>query len=163
MFLEQLKGVSMNKAETLEHLHSAKKAHVKWVQRAKALIEGLPIEKEAIPVDCTECKFGQWFYGEGQNLNAIPGMDCMDEMESLHFNLHDMYMKIFKVYFGEMNRSFFSKLFNMKKKVTENDKEIVREYYEQLLVISHQLIDVINRLERRLHAMNSDNFSESVA
>ena len=153
----------MNKAETLEHLHCAKKAHVKWVQRAKALIEGLPIEKEAIPVDCTECKFGQWFYGEGQNLNAIPGMDCMDEMESLHFNLHDMYMKIFKVYFGEMNRSFFSKLFNMKKKVSESDKEIAREYYEQLLEISHQLIDVINRLERRLHAMNSDIFSKSVA
>jgi hypothetical protein len=44
----------MNKAETLEHLHNAKKAHVKWVQRAKALIEGLPVEKEAIPVDCTD-------------------------------------------------------------------------------------------------------------
>jgi len=153
----------MNKAETLEHLHGAKKAHIKWVQRAKALIEGLPIEKDAIPVDCTECKFGQWFYEEGQNLNAIPGMDCLDEIESLHFNLHDMYMKIFKVYFGEMNRSFFSKLFNMKKKVSDNDKAIAREYYEQLLAISQQLIEVINRLERRLHAMNSDVFKESAA
>ena len=153
----------MNKAETVEHLHSAKKAHVKWVQRAKALIEGLPVEKEAIPVDCTECKFGQWFYGDGQNLNAIPSMDCLHEIETLHFNLHDMYMKIFKVYFGEMNRSFFSKLFNLKKTVTESDKEVARNYYEQLLAISHQLIEVIDKLERRLHAMSSDAFEESVA
>ncbi len=152
----------MNKAETVEHLHSAKKAHVKWVQRAKALIEGLPIEKEAIPVDCTECKFGQWFYGEGQNLKAIPGMDCLHEIETLHFDLHDMYMKIFKVYFGDMNRSFFSKLFNLKKTVSENDKEVARNYYDQLLDISHQLIEVIDRLERRLHAMSSDAFEESV-
>ena len=153
----------MNKAETVEHLHSAKKAHVKWVQRAKALIEGLPVEKEAIPVDCTECKFGQWFYGDGQNLNAIPGMDCLHEIETLHFNLHDMYMKIFKVYFGDMNRSFFSKLFNMKKSVSEHDRDIARDYYDQLLEISGQLLDVIDRLERRLHAMTADAFEESVA
>ena len=153
----------MNKSETVEHLHSAKKAHVKWVQRAKALIEGLPIEKDAIPVDCTECKFGQWFYGDGQNLNAIPGMDCLHEIETLHFNLHDMYMKIFKVYFGEMNRSFFSKLFNMKKKVSESDKEIAREYYNQLLDISNQLLEVIDKLERRLHAMTAEAFESNVA
>ena len=153
----------MNKAETVKQLHQAKKAHVKWVQRAKALIEGLPVEKDAIPVDCTECKFGQWFYGEGQNLNAIPGMDCLHDIETLHFALHDVYMKIFKVYFGEMNRSFFSKLFNMKKSVSERDKQVARDYYDQMLDISHQLLEVIDRLERRLHAMTSETFSESVA
>jgi len=153
----------MNKSETVAHLHSAKKAHVKWVQRAKALIEGLPIEKDAIPVDCTECKFGQWFYGDGQNLNAIPGMDCLKDIETLHFKLHDIYMKIFKVYFSEMNRSFFSKLFNMKKKITENDKEIVRDYYDQLLEVSHDLLEVIDKLERRLNAMTAGSFEEGVA
>jgi len=153
----------MKKSETVEHLHSAKKAHVKWVQRAKALIEGLPIEKDAIPVDCTECKFGQWFYGDGQNLNAIPGMECLRDIEDLHFKLHDIYMKIFKIYFGEMNRSFFSKLFNMKTKVTANDKEVARDYYDQLLETSHQLLSVIDRLERRLHAMTAGAFEESVA
>jgi hypothetical protein len=153
----------MNKAETVEQLHNAKKAHVKWVQRAKALIEGLPVEKESIPVDCTDCKFGQWFYGEGQNLNAIPGMDCLHEIETLHFNLHDIYMKIFKLYFGEMNRSFFSKLFNMKNKISDSDKEKAKEYYEQLLDVSHQLLAVIDRLERRLHAMSATAFEQSVS
>ncbi len=153
----------MNKSDTVAHLHDAKKAHVKWIQRAKALIEGLPVEKEAIPVDCTECKFGEWFYGDGQNLNAIPSMDCLHDIETLHFKLHDIYMKIFKVYFGDLNRSFFSKLFHFKQKVSEHDKEIAREYYDQLLEVSHNLLEVIDRLERRLHAMSANTFEESVA
>jgi hypothetical protein len=151
----------MDKTETLEHLHNAKKAHIKWVQRAKALIEGLPVEKEAIPVDCTECKFGQWFYGEGQNLNAIPGMECLQEIERLHFQLHDIYMKIFKVYFGDMNRSFFSKLFKIQKKLSDNDKEIAKAYYENLFSVSQELVSVIDKLERRLHAMSGGAFGES--
>ena len=90
-------------------------------------------------------------------------MDCLHEIETLHFNLHDMYMKIFKVYFGEMDRSFFSKLFNMKKKISDSDKDVAKKYYDQLLEISHQLIAVIDRLERRLHAMSADAFKESVS
>jgi len=148
----------MNKEETIEQLHSAKKAHIKWVQRAKALIEGIPVEKDAIPVDCTECKFGQWFYGEGQKLNAMPGMDILKEIETLHFNLHDVYMKIFKVYFGEVNRSFFSKIFSVKNKISESDKEIAKDYYQQLLIISNQLLETIDRLERRLLAIPASSF-----
>jgi hypothetical protein len=89
-------------------------------------------------------------------------MDCLHEIETLHFNLHDMYMKIFKVYFGDINRSFFSKLFNIKSKISESDKEMAKGYYDQLLDISHQLIAVIDRLERRLHAMSAAAFEESV-
>jgi len=149
----------MNKEETIEQLHSAKKAHVKWVQRAKALIEGIPVQKEAIPVDCTECKFGQWFYGEGQKLNAIPGMDVLKEIETLHFDLHETYMKIFKIYFGEVNRSFFSKIFNVKTKISDHDREIAKEYYDKLLAISKQLLETIDRLERRLNAIPSSSFA----
>ena len=67
----------MNNELTLDHLHAAKKAHISWVSKAKALIEGLPIEKNQIPVDCTACKFGEWFYSDAQSLKAIPGMDCL--------------------------------------------------------------------------------------
>jgi len=149
----------MTKEETIEQLQNAKKAHVKWVQRAKALIDGVPVQKEAIPVDCTECKFGQWFYGEGQKLNAIPGMDVLKEIETLHFDLHDTYLKIFKIYFGEVNRSFFSKIFNIKTKISDDDKEIAKEYYDKLLEISKQLLETIDRLERRLNAIPSSSFA----
>jgi hypothetical protein len=143
----------MDKEETLGHLSAAKKAHIKWVNRAKSLVEGLPVDKDAIPVDSTECKFGLWFYGEGQKLNAIPGMECLASIEKLHFQLHDIYMKIFKIYFGDADRSFFSKLFKMKHKVSDEDKQIARESFLSMENISKQLLEEIGKLERRLHAL----------
>ncbi|WP_345989759.1 CZB domain-containing protein [Sulfurimonas sp. HSL1-2] len=150
----------MDKAQTLEQLSAAKTAHIKWVNRAKALVGGLPVEKDAIPVDSTDCQFGQWFYGEGQKLHAIPGMDRLSTIETLHFTLHDTYLKIFGLYFGEMNRSFFSKLFNMKPKISDSDKALAKEYFQQLEGVSKQLLDEIGRLERRLNAMSAESFEE---
>ncbi len=141
------------KEETLIQLRNAKKAHIKWVHRARALTEGLPVEKDAIPMDSTECMFGQWFYGDGQALGVMPGMDCFKEIERKHEELHDAYLKIFKIYFGEMNRSIFSKIFNLKKKVSHNEHEIALEYFANLKSISEELLGQIEKLERRINAM----------
>ncbi len=148
----------MSKEETLTQLRNAKKAHVKWVQRARALTEGLPIEKEAIPMDSTECAFGQWFYGEGQKIGIMPGMECFKEIERKHSELHEVYLKIFKIYFGDMNRSFFSKLFNLKKKISEPEHDIAVEFFGQLKKISEELLLHIERLERRISAMAEADF-----
>ncbi len=144
------------KDDTLTQLRNAKKAHIKWVHRARALTEGLPVEKDAIPMDSTECIFGQWFYGEGQSLGLMPGMDCFKEIEYKHNDLHDAYLKIFKIYFGEMNRSFFSKLFNLKKTVSLHEQEIAVDYFAQLKAISEELLVQIEKLERRINAMSDD-------
>jgi hypothetical protein len=144
------------KDDTLTQLRNAKKAHIKWVHRARALTEGLPVEKDAIPMDSTECIFGQWFYGEGQSLGLMPGMDCFKEIEYKHNDLHDAYLKIFKIYFGEMNRSFFSKLFNLKKTVSPHEQEIAVDYFAQLKAISEELLVQIEKLERRINAMSDD-------
>lgn len=149
----------MNKEDTLLHLRNAKKAHITWVQRAHGLIEGLPIEKEQVPVGCTECKFGLWFYGEGQALGMIPNMDCLKEIEKLHFELHDVYMKIFKIYFSDEDRSFFSKFFGTRKKVTSINQEIAKDYYTQLKAVSEKLIEGIERLERRIFALQAGQFA----
>lgn len=148
----------MTKEETITHLRNAKKAHITWVHRAHALIEGLPVEKEQVPVSCTECNFGLWFYGEGQQLGMMPGMDCLKEIEMLHFELHDVYMKIFKIYFSEEDRSFLSKLFGTRKKVSELNQEVAKDYYNQLKSISDKLVSTIERLERRLFALPESSF-----
>jgi hypothetical protein len=148
----------MNKEETLTHLRNAKKAHITWVHRAHALIEGLPVEKEQVPVSCTDCKFGQWFYGEGQRLAMMPSMDCLKEIETLHFELHDMYMKIFKIYFSDEDRSFFSKFFGTRKKISQEQQDVAKTYYGELKTISEKLIITIERLERRLFALQEGSF-----
>lgn len=148
----------MQKEEALEQLRNAKKAHIAWVQRANALIEGLPVQESQVPVNCTECAFGRWFYGEGQRLNAIPGMDVLKEIEQHHFELHEVYLKIFSLYFKDTDRSFFSKLFGTKKKVSVEDQQKAQEHFVKLKAISEELIPDIERLERRVSALSESYF-----
>lgn len=150
----------MKKEDVLNHLRAAKAAHIKWVQKAKLLINGVDIKEEAIPMDSTECKFGKWFYSDGQILNALSNnpLECMQKIESLHFKLHDTYLSIFKIYFlQEKKNGFFSKLFGIKRKVTSQDEiQLAHDYYEKLEKISVELLDEINRLERRLVAVSDE-------
>ena len=156
----------MKKEEVLEHLRAAKTAHIKWVQKAKLLINGLDIDENAIPVDSTECAFGKWFYSDGQILNALSNnpLECMQHIESLHFNLHDIYLKIFRIYFSrEKKTGFFAKLFGVKRiDPSKTEKELAQEYYQDMERISHELLDEINRLERRMVAVSDEKIESLV-
>ena len=156
----------MKKEEVLEHLRAAKSAHIKWVQKAKLLINGVDIEKDAIPVDSTECKFGKWFYSDGQILNSLSNnpLECMQSIEKLHFTLHDKYLKIFNIYFSEEKKTgFFAKLFGFKKReITKTEHDLAETFYNEMEEISKQLLDEINRLERRLIAIPEEKIAQLV-
>jgi hypothetical protein len=154
----------MNKADILGHLRAAKAAHINWVQRAKLLISGFDVNEESIPVNSTECKFGKWFYGEGQLLQSIRNnpMDCMQKIEQLHFELHDVYLNIFKIYYDAGKKSFFSKLFGSKKKVSVEDQQKAQEYFKEMEAISKKLIEEINLMERRIAVISEKEIEELV-
>ena len=154
----------MNKEHVLEHLRAAKSAHIKWVQKAKLLINGIEVNENAIPVDSTECKFGQWFYSDGQILNALSNnpLECMTKIERLHFNLHDVYMNIFNIYFNKSKDGFFAKLFGKKKVLNEDEISKAAQYYDNLELISKELLEEINRLERRLLAVSEEKIKQLV-
>ncbi|MFK5938846.1 MAG: CZB domain-containing protein [Sulfurimonas sp.] len=149
----------MEKEEVVNHLRAAKAAHIKWVQKAKLLINGLKIEESAIPIDSTECKFGKWFYSDGQLLNSLANnpAEAMSSIETLHFKLHDEYLQIFNIYFNREKGGFFSKLFGLKRKiVTDLEAKVAKDHYNIMENISRELLDEINRLERRLIAVSED-------
>jgi len=150
----------MKKEEVINHLRAAKSAHIKWVQKAKLLINGVDVKEDAIPVDSTECKFGTWFYSDGQVLNELSNnpLECMQKIESLHSLLHDNYLKIYSIYFSEdTKKGFCSKIFAPKRKqLTEAETELAHEYYAKLEEISKELLEEINRLERRLIAVSDE-------
>jgi hypothetical protein len=148
----------MKKEDALKYLRDAKASHVKWVQRAKMLINGVEIEKDAIPVNSTECKFGIWFYDEGQKLNSLSNnpLECMTNIEKLHFELHDIYFHIFHIYFNKPKKGLLAKLFGQKKDVTAAELNMAKDYYAKLELVSEKLLDEINRLERRLIAVPDD-------
>ena len=153
----------MNKEEILTQLRVAKAAHISWVQRAKLLIEGFTINETSIPINSTECQFGQWFYSDGQRLNDIRNnpIESMQEIESLHFKLHDVYLHIYKVYYDLEKKGFFSKVFGKKKKVSDEDKLLAKKYYEEMDAISKELVKALNIMERRIGVVN-ENEIESI-
>ena len=150
----------MEKEDVINHLRAAKAAHIKWVQKAKLLINGLDIEEDAIPIDSTECKFGKWFYSDGQILNSLANnpAEAMGSIENLHFRLHDVYLQIFNIYFNKAKKlGFFSKIFGLKRKqVTDLESKVAFEHYHSMEQISKELLEEINRLERRLIAVSED-------
>lgn len=154
----------MDKEKVIEQLRAAKSAHIKWVQKAKLLISGIEVEKDAIPVNSTECQFGKWFYSDAQSLSALSNnpMECMASIEQLHFELHDVYMNIFAIYFSKPDEGFFSKIFGRKKKVTDDEAKLAQEYYSKLEDISKMLLDDINRLERRILAVSDEKIKELI-
>ena len=156
----------MKKDEILGHLRAAKSGHIKWVQKAKLLINGIDVQEDAIPVDSTECNFGKWFYADGQVLNALSNNppECMQAIEQFHFQLHDKYMQIFNLYFSkEKKGGFFAKLLGLKRKeLSDAETQMAHQYYDQLEKISHDLLDEINRLERRLIAVPEEKLSSLV-
>lgn len=156
----------MKKEEVLGHLRAAKAAHIKWVQKAKLLINGVDIDENAIPVDSTECAFGKWFYGDGQILNALSNnpLECMQHIEALHFNLHDIYLKIFSIYFVKDKKAgFFAKIFGVKKRgPSEEERDSAQRYYVEMAQVSQELLDEINRLERRLVAVSDEKIESLV-
>ncbi|WP_457743187.1 CZB domain-containing protein [Sulfurimonas sp.] len=157
----------MEKEEILGHLRSAKAAHIKWVQKAKLLINGIDINEDAIPIDSTECKFGKWFYSDGQILNSLSNnpLECMQSIEGLHCSLHDKYLQIFRIYFSEDKKvGFFAKLFGLKRKkvLSEEETKNAKHHYAEIENISKDLLDEINRLERRLVAVSEEKIKALV-
>ena len=156
----------MKKDEILKHLRVAKSAHAHWVQKAKLLTSGLKMDEDTIPINSTECPFGKWFYSDGQILNGLPNnpVESMQHIEALHSSLHDVYLKIFSIYFSEDKKvGFLAKLFGMKRlNPSESEQELAKRYCLEIEHVSQKLIDEINKLERRLISVSNERIEALV-
>lgn len=142
----------MDKVNIINRINEAKKSHIDWVLKAKMLIEGLEVSKDAIPVNATECGFGKWFYSDAQKVSAILGepMACMKNVEELHMSLHDIYLNIYKVYYSKDTRGFFSKLFAKEEKISPESHKLAMEYYKQLENVSKGLVQELDVMQHKI-------------
>jgi hypothetical protein len=143
----------MNKTNLLEQLRAAKSAHIQWRARAQALVSGLPLEGNAVPVLHTDCKFGKWYYGAGQVLSQLP---AFHEIDQTHEQLHLVYMQIFKLIFGNDDRSALSRLFGSKKKHETAKLESAKKLLPSLVAISKDLLTLIESLEKEVRNMSEE-------
>ena len=146
----------MEKKDALSMLQAAKSAHIQWRARAQALVAGIPVEKNQVPVIYTECKFGKWFYGPGQRLASLQSYQAIDEP---HQQLHMIYMKIFQHLFGDDERSMLGKIFGSKKKHRAEHTAQAQNLLPQLVSVSETLLEAVEILEKDIRHLSDEEFA----
>lgn len=140
----------MNKSDILEKIRAAKRSHVTWVKRARSLIDGVPVDKEKVPVMPTDCIFGQWYYGEGRQLSKLPSFQAIEDP---HNHLHETYTKIFRLLFGDSHPSFFARVLGLKYKPKKNDLDRANELFKELQAWSDIIIGRLEKLEEQIKSL----------
>lgn len=134
----------MEKRDILAQLRKAKSAHIRWRSYAQALINGIPLEADKVPVVHTDCEFGQWYFGPGQALSPLNGFS---EIAEPHEQLHAIYMEIFKHLFEPEKGSLFSRLIGRSRRNEAARTAAVQNLMEELLRVSERLLVAIEKVE----------------
>ena len=67
-------------------------------------------------------------------------------------------MNIYKIYYNTEPSGFFSKLFGRKRKISDDSKRLAGEYFNAMQEVSNELLQEINRMERRVVAIPEKEF-----
>jgi len=149
----------MNRKDALAMIQAAKSAHVQWRARAQALVAGIPMEKGQVPITYTDCKFGKWYYGVGQQLLVLESYRAIEEP---HEQLHLVYMEIFNHLFGDDGRPAMKKLFGSERKHRSENIAKARDLVPQLVSISETLLAEMGILEGQLRRMSDDDLADLI-
>ncbi len=146
------------KKETLKQLADAKIGHKKWMSYVQILIALGDIQSAnaEIPVNYTMCDFGVWYYGHGQLLNEY---DRFDEIEEIHQEVHDTYLKIYNLYKNPLKGSLLKSL----KKAEFNRQENAEKLAIVLKQHSKTLFEILNDMSDRLKKMSNEKLTEMIS
>ena len=147
----------MNQASILQHIADAKQAHISWIKRARHLVEGLPVNKEFIPLEATSCRFGKWLYSEGTLLRQVDSSNRLfNEIELKHNELHETYKNIYKIFFIiPSKKSLIQKIFSFNHHtISTNEQEKAQIYFKYLKRTSNELIAILSQLEKEIKILS---------
>jgi hypothetical protein len=145
------------KTEIITRLLDAKKAHRRWVSNAQILMQGIPVQNDQLPLNETECGFGEWYYGEGQ---ALRKYDVYKAIEAPHTALHNTYLQIFNLLFRKRKVSLFARLLGNKAEPTETELEEAKKLFSSLNTESQTIMEQLDALEDIILSMDDDTFSQ---
>jgi len=148
----------MTKNEILKNLNLARTAHLAWVRKAQLLVHSTDaISKNQLPLKANDCSFGNWFFNAGQVLFCIMSEKLVKGVENTHEELHNSYLKIFKIYFDQEENRLF---------ILERPKEIdpllqkkAEKELRNLENISEELIALLDRIESNFTQLDDDDLT----
>jgi hypothetical protein len=124
----------IDKEELLGVIRRAKSSHIRWRAYAQGMVSGIPVSEDRLPLKHTDCKFGQWYYGEGAQ--QLGHLDVFRDVEVPHEMLHAVYAQIHEIVANSgVTTEAHGKL-------------------EELIAISRTLLDQIEILEQEVGAMH---------
>jgi hypothetical protein len=142
---------AIDKRDALEKLRKAKGAHIKWRAYAQALVSGVAISDDNIPVEHTDCAFGKWYYGAGRqqlcHLASYEGINTPHEM------LHAIYKRIFDVLHSPPRRRGLRGLFSTRFSREAEQMERARYYMEEMVGVSETLLRALDILEQEIREL----------
>ncbi len=122
-----------NKEELLAVIRRAKSSHIRWRAYAQGLVSGVQVAEDRLPVKHTDCKFGQWYYGEGKQL--LGHLDIFKDVEAPHEMLHAVYGQIHELV------------------VNQGDTHSAHGKLDELIAISRTLLEQIEILEQEVNSI----------
>lgn len=147
-----------NKDKTIHNLHQARTAHIRWVNAIKLLVSGIDVSVESIALSPTDSLFGKWYYDEGMLFSLGTSRMVLEEIEELLLSLHDKYMKIYPIYYGQKKKTIIGGLLGAKSKASEHEIELSLRYYEEIIALSDKLKHKLRILESQLLSLGEDKF-----
>lgn len=136
----------MEKREVITRLRKAKTAHIRWRGYAQALVAGVPLDEERVPIVHTDCEFDRWYYGDGQ---ALGGFAEFAAIAAPHEQLHRVYLEIFKQLFEPERGGLLARLIGRRRTATARS-DLIQRHLDELVQVSERLLRHIETLERTL-------------
>lgn len=150
----------MNKIQTIETIQKVKKFHESQMDNLQDFLNGKHVE-EPVCISKTQCEFGRWLYGRENNIEKILGSHFYESLDRLHTQWHKEYSKIYELVYDKKKKGFFSKVFGSREGGLDPlSLDKAKLYYEELKVLSHELLKVLSLCQRRVFAMSDSMFDE---
>ncbi len=139
------------KRELLDGIAKARLDHLKWksyFEVATRDITKFRLDNDKVNPIATECEFGHWLYGDGQNLNFS---NILSEIERVHEDIHKKYFEIIKT----INRNDKS-VFTSKSSYLSDKQFIVDNLILDLNNYSSILRSLLTQLELFVQSLDEE-------
>lgn len=148
------------KIKLLERLREAKQGHINWMHNIKLMVYGYEVNKQSIPLNTVQSKFGQWIYGEAQKIKSIHTIkrEYILEVEASHLKTYTLYFHIHRICSDTKSNRNISTLLSLKP--AQQEHEMAKQYYKELEVASKELMYHTLRLEKYLLSFPLDEIKE---